>query len=37
MNERIQQFGGTLSVESASGNGVTIAVQLPLSRVTVAG
>jgi PAS domain S-box-containing protein len=35
MNERIQQLGGTLSVESSPGTGVTVAAKLPLSGITI--
>jgi signal transduction histidine kinase len=37
MRERILQLGGVLSVESSPGNGVTIAAQVPLSRILVEG
>ena len=30
LRERVQQLGGTLSIESASGKGTTIAVALPV-------
>ncbi|MGB3681027.1 MAG: sensor histidine kinase, partial [Rubrobacteraceae bacterium] len=33
MRERVEQFGGRLTVESAPGDGTTLAVQLPLEIV----
>ncbi|SDD84709.1 PAS domain S-box-containing protein [Cupriavidus sp. YR651] len=35
MRERILQLGGTLSIYSKSGDGVTIAVKVPLSKILV--
>ncbi|WP_248295262.1 PAS domain S-box protein [Paraburkholderia sp. UYCP14C] len=37
MRERIAQLGGNLFVEGKPGNGMTIAAQVPLSRITAPG